>query len=155
MRHLLSPLDLSRIAAPRRDGAQALDHVKVETLVPTKYMAQDLIGTSPRTGALPSVDTLSGSSECTRQFADRERRADARPSRTVNVNRGAEQLRPDRPERHYPGLQGSEVILNVPSVRDRALPGALLPGGSDRKIGSVAGVLEFPFKKKSCQAARS
>ena len=79
MRHFLAPLDLDRIGAPRRDGAQALDHVKVETFVPTQYLGQDLIGTSPRTGAFPSMDTPPGTSECAREFADRERRADVRP----------------------------------------------------------------------------
>ena len=79
MRHLLAPLDLGRISAPRRDGAQALDHVKIETLVPAKYMGQDLVGASPRTGALPSVKSLAGISERSRQFADREGSADARP----------------------------------------------------------------------------
>ena len=69
----------------------------------------------------------------------------------MDVDRSAKQLRPDRPERHYPGLQGGEVILDVPDIRDRALPGALLSGGSNGKGGSLAGVLEFSFKKKSCQ----
>ena len=67
----------------------------------------------------------------------------------------ADQLGPDRPERHYPGLQGGEVVLDVPGVRDSALPGTLLPGGSNCKVGGVSGVLKLSFKNKSCQAARS
>ena len=73
----------------------------------------------------------------------------------MDMDGRADQLGPDRPERHYPGLQGSELILNVLGVRDMALPGTLLPGGSDCKIGSVAGVLKLSFKKKSCQATRA
>ena len=71
------------------------------------------------------------------------------------MNRGAEELRPDRPERYYPGLQGDEVILDVPGIRNGTLPGALLAGGGNSFGGSLAGVLELSFKKKSCQTTRS
>ena len=67
------------------------------------------------------------------------------------MDRGADELRPDSPERYYPGLQGSEVILNVPGVRDGTLPGTLLSGGGNSLGGGFAGVLELSFKKKSCQ----
>jgi hypothetical protein len=73
----------------------------------------------------------------------------------VDVDRSAKQLRPDRPERHYPGLQGGEVILDVPGIRDGTLPGALLAEGGNSFGGSFPGVLKLSFKKKSCQTARS
>ena len=155
MGNLLALPDLGRVGVPCRDGAQTLDHVEVEPLVPAKHMGQDLVSASPHTGALPSMDAAPGTQERARELRNRELPADAPPQCAVDVDRGAEELRPDRPERNYPGLQGGEVILDVPGVRDRALPGALLSGGGNSKGGSLAGVLELSFKKKSCQTTKS
>ena len=71
------------------------------------------------------------------------------------MDRSAEQIRPDRPEGYYPGLQGYEVILDIPGIRNGTLPGALLAEGGNSFGGSFPGMLKLSFKKKSCQTARS
>ena len=114
MSSLLAKLNFGRVRIPLRDDAQALDHFEIEPLVPAQHMLQCLVGTGASTRPFLGVKPVTGILERGGQFGDREITGNARPQGTMRVNGRDEELGADRPERYHPGLQGDEMVIDVP-----------------------------------------